>query len=90
MYEVAVRQAAHILGGGNDLSAPLADLAGSVEFIIFGIKAEKLALFAFVVTDLAFELIFLLLFVGKRAGRRSSDTLGVPTEEFFFSILRCQ
>jgi hypothetical protein len=90
VHEVAVRKASHVLGGGNDLAAPLADLAGSVQFIIFGIKAEKLALFAFMVTDLAFELVLLLLLIQQGAGRRSFDTRSVPAQEFFFAILRCQ
>jgi hypothetical protein len=46
MNEMAVKEAPNVLAGCNDLSASLTNLAGSVQFIVFRIKANELSLLA--------------------------------------------
>jgi hypothetical protein len=44
MYKMAVNEAANVLPGRNDLAASFTNLAGSVQLVVFRIKANELSL----------------------------------------------
>src|ERR1035441_7817402 len=78
MHPVALRQPPHILARGNDRSASLANLAGSVCLVAFRFEVLQLRLRAVVLFD---------LLLGAVLGVPGQGTLGLLPHSLFLAVL---